>query len=627
MQDNNNCSVEIALTIWNALATETHLHAWVSKADIQYVNRRTRAEGLKFLTTTLPTLGKALESLFSTGQWSMPDGFFVCDGTLNTPRLFSAPFRRFIHDDGSPVDATTEWYQSTQFGDEVDAVDATACLAIRQLTLMFYKMKLGHNADQLEACKQRFHENEDRCWEVTSKGHSQWANPVMERARILVHRLLGSVNPYDIKPKHGSGASANRIAPWDRYSDMRYIPSLDAVYSYSDYFVSGLNGLSDGYQKLQDLPVVIDPGARVCFVEKDSRGPRQISCEPSEFMYPQQGLMSSMYDAIAKYDIVRKQLDCRDQTRNQRGARQGSIDNQGASIDMKDASDLVSYSLVRFLFPEDWIRAFDACRSQHTTFPDGEEVFLWKFAPMGSAVCFPVEAIVFWAITISVVFPELAERPFRKWSNKHTTVSIFGDDIVCPSSHAEKVMQALELAGLTVNKSKSYVTGPFRESCGTDWYRGRSVRVVRMNNPVLFSKYNRITIPSAFRLIDFLEEIQAVYGPWLDATVQRILQEWFDVDVPVLPKRPSATLCIPSEVLIPKPPDERRQVSRPNEPYYGGTEQHLLCERGVRRHINTRDWSHVLRALLEQSGDQAKVVGLAGRVHYKWHWVLASCVG
>jgi hypothetical protein len=37
-------------------------------------------------------------------------------------------------------------------------------------------------------------------------------------------------------------------------------------------------------------------------------------------------------------------------------------------------------------------------------------------------------------------------------------------------------MELLRYFGFSTNKEKSFVVGPFRESCGTDWYAGADVR-------------------------------------------------------------------------------------------------------------------------------------------------------
>lgn len=103
-------------------------------------------------------------------------------------------------------------------------------------------------------------------------------------------------------------------------------------------------------------------------------------------------------------------------------------------------------------------------------------VELRKFASMGSAVCFPVEAMVFTTIVFTAVadFRGLSLTP-RSARLIAPTVSVFGDDIIVPVDAAPLVAAYLEAYGLKVNRKKSFWTGRFRESCGTDAFQGEPV--------------------------------------------------------------------------------------------------------------------------------------------------------
>jgi len=46
------------------------------------------------------------------------------------------------------------------------------------------------------------------------------------------------------------------------------------------------------------------------------------------------------------------------------------------------------------------------------------------------------------------------------------------------------VMLLLEYLGFVANKRKTFWEGPFRESCGTDWFAGANVRPVFMTSPL-----------------------------------------------------------------------------------------------------------------------------------------------
>lgn len=155
------------------------------------------------------------------------------------------------------------------------------------------------------------------------------------------------------------------------------------------------------------------------------------------------------------------------------------------SLDMKEASDRVSVAHVVNLFPFNWVEALMASRSSHTELPDGKVIPLNKFAPMGSAVCFPVEALTFWALALAAIRyadPELVRmNPGRSLLRKlRDRVWVYGDDIICYKKDYLVIKQSLERTGLLLNDSKCCVTGFFRESCGVDAYKGVIVTPLRI---------------------------------------------------------------------------------------------------------------------------------------------------
>lgn len=81
---------------------------------------------------------------------------------------------------------------------------------------------------------------------------------------------------------------------------------------------------------------------------------------------------------------------------------------------------------------------------------------------MGSAVCFPVEALVFYCYAKAALELEGCTSP----------VFVYGDDVLVPTRHAEKIIECMEHFGFVVNKNKTFIHGHFRESCGVNAYNG-----------------------------------------------------------------------------------------------------------------------------------------------------------
>jgi hypothetical protein len=100
---------------------------------------------------------------------------------------------------------------------------------------------------------------------------------------------------------------------------------------------------------------------------------------------------------------------------------------------------------------------------------------------MGSALCFPVEAMVFLTTVYCGIEKALNRRVTRSdVIAMRGKVRVYGDDIIVPSDYVHQVIGSLELFGFKVNTNKSFWNGKFRESCGGDYYAGVDVTPVRV---------------------------------------------------------------------------------------------------------------------------------------------------
>lgn len=458
---NNQGDLKSLLLLWENLARNHRYSPYVDPDDIFLVRYRVEHEGLHFLTKALPELGRALDAFHATNAW------IACPSFANDVQGFP----RFL---GRAV-------KSAVSGNSV-AVDC-----VRQLSYVFYKLEVPYEESAKIAFLDRFIKNDRDCGLIDLASCPEWPDSarftgrdrsrsvttgqIIDEMARLIARVLSNSNPYDIRPCHGTGATACRTPNYKKWATIRYFEKLDQVYSYSDLFFYNPTHLSDELNTLeQALPAI--PRARVCLVPKDSRGPRVISCEPAELMFAQQGLMRKLYDHLETNNLTRGQINFIDQGINRDLARRASLTGEHATLDLKDASDMVSLNLVRSVFPSDWFECLEACRSEETILPNGVVVKLNKFAPMGSSCCFPVEALVFWAC---------AQATIRlRFGVTNRNVYVYGDDIICDGPLAGDIMVGLEAIGLIVNRDKSYVIGPFRESCGGDFHNGMDVTPVRV---------------------------------------------------------------------------------------------------------------------------------------------------
>lgn len=162
--------------------------------------------------------------------------------------------------------------------------------------------------------------------------------------------------------------------------------------------------------------------------------------------------------------LLRHGVNLNDQSINRSLARQGSIDNTIATIDLSSASDSVSIQAVRALLPHDWYLYLNDIRSRRVVV-DGTSVETEMFSSMGNGFTFELESLIFWALMKSVAY-------LRGHSG---IINVYGDDIIIPSGMYDDAVWVLQEFGFSVNPEKSYHTGPFRESCGGHYHNGEDV--------------------------------------------------------------------------------------------------------------------------------------------------------
>jgi hypothetical protein len=221
-----------------------------------------------------------------------------------------------------------------------------------------------------------------------------------------------------------------------------------------------------------ELPV------RVVQVPKTLKTPRTISVEPSYTMLMQQSIAKPLMVYLESKRFPYNSIRFSDQSVNRDMAKIGSIDDSLATIDLSDASDLVGLDLVENIFQScpTFLDFILDCRTKKARLPDNSVITLAKFASMGSALCFPVEAMVFFTIVCYSILNQSGMRPSATLLKRLTArVSVYGDDIIVPTKAAAGVMKELEAFGLKVNHEKSFSTGQFKESCGGDYYKGHDV--------------------------------------------------------------------------------------------------------------------------------------------------------
>lgn len=340
--------------------------------------------------------------------------------------------------------------------------------AMRQVLGLFSRLE-GFSDDSLalEAYSARVSSARGRC-----------PSGLDSHARSLIETWLGPAPVLaDLLPKHGPGAVAERLRD---ARDKAYLTTMyPQLIPFGGKTLLHLNDNHSVHEPYK-LTEFKHPTTRVVCVPKDFVKPRVISTEPLTMQFLQQGLcqyMMSVIEARCPY------INFRDQSVNALLSK--NLAN--ATLDMSNASDTVSRRIVHQLFPPDWVKLLFALRSHFAVLPSGRKVPLRCFAPMGSALCFPVEAIVFTAITVAILIADKGEGYVK--ANKRS-IAVYGDDIIVPRDSGSIVMRGLALCGFQPNSQKCCIDGRFRESCGAEWYDGHDVTVVRPRSLLVMACHN-----------------------------------------------------------------------------------------------------------------------------------------
>lgn len=338
--------------------------------------------------------------------------------------------------------------------------------AIRQFCLFLSKVKdVGEKIAPSEVLNEfvAYCEKDDNLPEL------DFTNSTLQLAKSRIRFILDGC---DIGYGRFGPGSVNNAEFADRYSSSWRSTDCgmrNGLFHNHDHFVASLNRCAPNTHWDFFAPMRHNR-SEFLLVPKDIRGHRTICRETVESMYHQQGIRRSMEKSITSHPLG-KGISFIDQSQNAQLALTSSVTKEFATIDLKDASDRISYSLVSFLFKGTAIwDEMIKCRSTQVFYGDASHN-LRKWAPMGSAICFT---------TLALVVHALIKSAFALAGHAGAECYVFGDDIIVPSSLYLVAVAALEAGGLTVSMTKSFVNSHFRESCGMDAYEGVDVTPVRL---------------------------------------------------------------------------------------------------------------------------------------------------
>ena len=329
--------------------------------------------------------------------------------------------------------------------------------------------------DREKAALQTFLDSESLCSDANKRLVDGWSKPIPERTRVLLKkarrsicRLLGDLGTDEVfgSVNWGPGASTSlRRAKsslqqkWDAATHITF-DATPALYHFRLF--CSLGNLGGQHS--------VVPGNRITTVPKNAKTDRVIAIEPDWNMFFQKAVGKAIRRRLNKIGLLREDAWVNSQARNRDLARFGSETDTFGTIDLRGASDGISLALCELLLPSSWFRVLLALRSPEGTLPDGTRVLYEKISSMGNGFTFELETLLFWGLSTAV---------------DEAGAICYGDDIVVASSDiGYRLIELLEFCGFRTNDKKTFLTGPFRESCGGHYFAGVDVTPPYVRKPV-----------------------------------------------------------------------------------------------------------------------------------------------
>lgn len=203
-------------------------------------------------------------------------------------------------------------------------------------------------------------------------------------------------------------------------------------------------------------------------VPKSYKTPRIIAMESAYRQYHMQAIRRALEKSISRTKFG-KWIDTHDQDPNRDMCFEGSAFGHYATIDLSSASDSLSRSFARECFPLDVFSDMEKYLAKYMQVPNERNARkVHMFSTSGSALTFPCESIVFFAICY-----ECTEIVQTYLGQKLLPPRCFGDDMVVDNRVYDTVIDVLTTLRFFVNNEKSFggVT-TYRESCGVEYFRG-----------------------------------------------------------------------------------------------------------------------------------------------------------
>jgi len=295
-------------------------------------------------------------------------------------------------------------------------------------------------------------------------GYGISSDAIIAKARVIIAKVLGDLDIPELLAgsSHTNGASTrikrSVCASAEKCTGEAHV-STTALPHWTRLAIN---------TRLEDQKVVLQESSVFFTVPKNADIDRAACKEPEINMFLQRSAGAHIRRRLKRYGI-----NLNDQTVNQKLARD-ALHLGLATIDLSAASDSITRQLVFELLPIEWYFLLDDLRAKTVILPSGKVHTLEMFSSMGNGFTFELESLLFWALT----------RAIAHSLGTKGRISVYGDDIICPSVMAPFLIQIFGWFGFKANAKKSNWTGSFRESCGKHYDHTLDVTPFYLREPV-----------------------------------------------------------------------------------------------------------------------------------------------
>jgi hypothetical protein len=279
-------------------------------------------------------------------------------------------------------------------------------------------------------------------------------------------------------------------------------------------------------------------GGKLFFAPKNAEISRTCNTEPNLNMLVQKAVGAFLEVRLRKHFGISLETQ---PDLNRELARRGSIDGSFGTIDLVSASDSMGLYMIQRDLPDGALKgAIMNSRCERAVLSNGSSVKLNMVSTMGNGFTFPLQTLVF-ACAVRAVYQVMG----FPCTDPGAHFGVFGDDICVRRETYQFLCRMLTKLGFQVNDDKSYNTGPFRESCGNDYYLGYNIRGVYVRSLE--------TPQQVCSLINRLHRWSATHMVMLPKTLA-LLKTWMGKQLLLVPpsEADDAGIHVPFELTKPK---------------------------------------------------------------------------